>query len=220
MRRIVLMAIVAGGVFYAPLPLIAQNGGGGNAPLMPVADIPNNSGGATAPSEAPLETDPDKAPQLVPPEQVNSGGGTSAPAAPATPAPPTPAPAPAPAPAAPATPEPAATPALSPEAERRGRSSDDAVVLAPAEPAQDETDTVPEEPTDTTEEEPPPEEFEEEFDDDVPSPGVPESPAVAPQASAGPRLPMTGPEIPAIVLSGLSLMAAGMALRALVRERS
>ena len=46
MRRLVLMAIFCSGVFYAPMPLIAQNGGG-PAPLIPVADMPGDNGAAT-----------------------------------------------------------------------------------------------------------------------------------------------------------------------------
>ena len=61
MRRLILFAILVSGVLYAPLPLIAQKGGG-QAPLIPVADMPNASGGATAPSEPPLEVDPSEAP--------------------------------------------------------------------------------------------------------------------------------------------------------------
>ena len=69
MRKLVLLAIFCSGVFYAPLPLIAQNGGG-SAPLIPVADMPSSGGGATAPSEPPLEVDPQQAPELVPPQEV------------------------------------------------------------------------------------------------------------------------------------------------------
>ena len=210
MRRLVLTAILVGGVFYAPLPLIAQKGGE-QAPLIPMADIPNDSGGATAPSEVPLQIDPNEAPELVPPQEVNTGGGTSAPAPGATGA--TPAPAPAPAPVA------TATPALSPEAApepvvAQAEDPDTPVDDNPDETPTD-TPTTPEQDEDGTD----PEEFEEEFDDG-PEAGEPESPAVTvPEATAGPQLPRTGAEIPPIVLSGLSLMAAGMSLRALTRKR-
>lgn len=197
------MAIVAGGVFYAPLPLIAQKGGG-ETPLIPVADIPNDSGGATAPSEVPLEVNPEEAPELVPPQQVNNGGGTSAPAPAATQATPPPAP-------APSTPEPSPTPVAA-----QAPEEPDTPVEEPPDETPTETPTTPE----PDEDEPDPEEFEEEFDEG-PAPGEPESPAVTvPEVSAGPQLPRTGPELPAIVLSGLSLTAAGMALRALARERA
>ena len=43
MRKLVLMAIFCSGVFYAPMPLIAQNGGG-PTPLIPVADMPADNG--------------------------------------------------------------------------------------------------------------------------------------------------------------------------------
>src|SRR5215208_3066465 len=109
MRRLVLMAIVAGGVFYAPLPLIAQNGGEAT-PLMPVTDIPSDSGGATAPPEAPLEVDPNEAPELVPPQEVNTGGGTSAPPPAATQATPKSEPVTTPTPAPAAAPAPTPTP--------------------------------------------------------------------------------------------------------------
>ncbi len=73
MRRLILSAILVSGVLYAPLPLIAQNGGG-QVPLIPVGDMPNAGGGATAP---PLEVDPSEAPELVPPDQVDAGGGAA-----------------------------------------------------------------------------------------------------------------------------------------------
>ena len=67
MRKLVLLAMFFSGIFYAPLPLIAQNGGG-STPLIPVADMPADNGGATAPSDPPLEVDPQQAPELVPPQ--------------------------------------------------------------------------------------------------------------------------------------------------------
>jgi len=76
MRKLVLMAICCSGLFYAPLPLNAQNGGG-PTPLIPVADMPSDNGAATAPSDAPLEVDADKVPELVPAGEV--GGGAQAP---------------------------------------------------------------------------------------------------------------------------------------------
>jgi hypothetical protein len=212
MRKLALMAIVAGGVFYAPLPLIAQNGGGGSVPLMPVEDIPtDDSGGVSAPSGPPLKVDPAEAPELVPPDQVSGeeNGGTTAPA-PSAPAPAPTATArvavPAPVPAATA-PEPTPAPAPAPP-------TDAAPAQAPEEPAPDED---PEEAPEPDEDETDPEEFEEEFDD-VPEAGEPDSPAVQPRVtSAGPQLPQTGAELPALLLCGLSLTASGLALRALCR---
>ena len=61
--------------------------------------------------------------------------------------------------------------------------------------------------------------FEEEFDD-IPEAGEPQSPSVAPEASAGPQLPRTGADLPALLLSGLALTASGLSLRALCRPRS
>ena len=205
MRRLVLLAILGAGVFYAPLPLIAQKGGG-QAPLIPVADMPTDSGGVTAPAEPPLEVDADEVPELVPPQQV--GGGAEAPSATPAPAPerapattappPEPAPAPPPLAAEPAqeTEEPAE------EEEPVGEVPDDAPT-APA-PEEDETDE---------------EEFEEEFDD-IPEAGDPDAPAAQPRVTAGPQLPRTGSELPPLVLSGLALTAAGMSLRALCSGRA
>jgi hypothetical protein len=79
----------------------------------------------------------------------------------------------------------------------------------------DEEPTAPEPDEDTQDEE----EFEEEFNG-IPEPGEPESPTVAPRASAGPQLPRTGADLPALLLSGLALTVSGMSLRALARERS
>jgi LPXTG-motif cell wall-anchored protein len=213
MRRLALIAIFCSSAFYAPMPLIAQNGGG-QTPLIPVADMPSDSGGATAPSEPPLEIDPEAVPELTPPAEV--GGGAAAPASPPVPAPAPesePEPAPAPAPAAVPEPEPVVT--HSPAA-------------LPADPAQDEPvgddePTPDDEPTDepTPEpesDEPDEEEFEEEFDDG-PAPGEPQPPTVAPAERAGPQLPQTGADLPALLLSGLALTAAGLSLRALVTER-
>ena len=76
MRRLLLMAIFCSGVLYAPMPLIAQNGGG-PTPLIPVTDMPSDNGAATAPSDTPLEVDADKVPELIPPQEV--GGGAEAP---------------------------------------------------------------------------------------------------------------------------------------------
>src|SRR6185503_11648368 len=104
MRKLVLMAICCSGLFYAPLPLNAQNGGG-PTPLIPVADMPSDNGAATAPSDAPLEVDADKVPELVPAGEV--GGGAQAPSHGSSPTP-APAPAPTPAPSPTPTPEPTA----------------------------------------------------------------------------------------------------------------
>ena len=204
MRRLVLMAIFCSGVFYAPLPLIAQKGGG-PTPLIPVADMPTDSGGATAPAEPPLEVDAEEVPELVPPQNV--GGGAEAPArAPASaPAPaPEPLPAPAPEPAPAVDPAPAAEPAQAP---------DEPDVPAPDEEPTDGPTTGPDE--DEQDEE----EFEEDFGEG-PEAGEPDAPGVAPRATAGPQLPRTGAELPALLLSGLALTASGMSLRALCRGRS
>jgi hypothetical protein len=208
MRKLALMAIVAAGVFYAPLPLIAQNGGG-SAPLMPVADIPtDDSGGVSAPSEPPLKVDPAEAPELVPPDQVGGeeNGGTTAPAPGAhAPAPSATARVAVPEPVPATAPVPEPTPAPASEA-----PTDAAPAQAPDAPTPDETPEPDQDESD-------PEEFEEEFDD-VPEAGEPDSPAVQPQVtSAGPQLPRTGAELPALLLCGLSLTASGLALRALCR---
>jgi membrane anchored protein len=205
------MAIFCSGVLYAPLPLIAQNGGG-QTPLIPVADMPSDNGGATAPSEPPLEIDPEEAPELVPPQSV--GGGAEAPSR-------TPAPAPAPAPepageptAAVAMPQPEPAPAEPAQAGDQEPEGEE-----PAGQVPDEAPTAPEpqqEPDQQAEDD---EEFEEEFDD-VPEPGEPNAPSVVPEASAGPQLPRTGADLPALLLSGLALTASGMSLRALCRGRS
>jgi LPXTG-motif cell wall-anchored protein len=212
MRKLALMAFFCSCVLYAPMPLIAQNGGG-ETPLIPVADMPNSSGGATAPSEPPLEVDPEAVPQLAPPSEV--GGGAEAPTSAPAPAP---APAPGPEPTVPQAhaavpdPEPAVTP---PPA------------ALPAEPAQDDPvgddeptpdDEPTDEPTDQAPEsdEPDEEEFEEEFEGG-PAPGEPQEPGVTPGVEpAGPQLPQTGSDLPALLLSGLALAAAGLSLRALV----
>jgi hypothetical protein len=218
MRKLVLLAICCSGLFYAPVPLNAQNGGG-PTPLIPVADMPSDNGAATAPSDPPLEVDADQVPQLIPSEEV--GGGAQAPA-PATSPTPTPTPAPEPAPA----PAPTTTPAPAPEPEPEPAA---AVALQPreAQPAQDEGEepvgSVPEEvptPTEPDEDTQDEEQFEEEFDDEIPEPGEPESRAVAPRATAGPQLPRTGADLPALLLSGLALTVSGMSLRALCRARS
>jgi outer membrane biosynthesis protein TonB len=194
------MAILAGGVFYAPLPLIAQNGGG-QAPLIPVADMPTDSGGAAAPAEPPLEVDSAEVPELVPPSEV--GGGAEAPASPAAPA--------APAPPAAATPAPVPAPGPAPAAAEPAQ--------VPEEPAEPPEEAPTDSPTPTPDEdETDPEEFEEEFDD-APQPGQPELPT-APRVTAGPQLPRTGADLPALLLSGLSLTAAGMSLRALCGGRA
>lgn len=208
MRKLVLFAIFCTGVFCAPLPLTAQNGGG-PTPLIPVADMPN-SGGATAPSEAPLEVDPEAVPRLAPPAEV--GGGAEAPTrAPA----PSPAPAPAPAP----SPEPATAP--EPVAEVPAPTTA-APAQAPEEPVGEvpppDDEPAEEEPTtpDPESDEPDEEEFEEEFEDG-PAPGEPQEPGVTLGApEAGPQLPRTGGDLPAVLLSGLAMAAAGMSLRALV----
>jgi hypothetical protein len=219
MRKLVLTVIFCAGVFYAPLPLIAQNGGG-NTPLIPVADMPADSGGATAPSEPPLEVDPQEAPELLPPQEV--GGGAEAPApretAPAPSPTPEPAPAPAPVPAPEPAPEPTASVAIP------SRPADAGPAQNPDEPTDDEepSGTAPDEaPTAPGQEEnnQDEEQFEEEFDD-VPEAGEPNAPSVAPQATAGPQLPRTGADLPALLLSGLALTASGISLRALVRTRS
>jgi membrane anchored protein len=212
MRKLVLLAICCSGLFYAPLPLTAQNGGG-PTPLIPVADMPSDNGGATAPSDPPLEVDPGKVPELVPSQDM--GGGAEAPST-------TPAPAPAPTPA-PTTPTPA------PEPEPTA-----SVAMPPrdAQPSQDQGEepvgSVPEEvpnPPETDEQDQgnqnnqDEEQFEEEFDG-IPEPGEPESPAVAPEATAGPQLPRTGADLPALLVSGLALLVSGMSLRALCRPRS
>ena len=204
------MGIFCSGVLYAPLPLIAQNGGG-QTPLIPVADMPTGNGGATAPSDPPLEVDPDAAPELIPPQEV--GGGAEAPHKTAPPAAPAPQPAPAPEPDPEPTaavamphPEPApATPAQTPDEQPTGQVPDEAPT-AP-EPAP--------EPNERTQDE---DQFEEQFDD-VPEPGEPNA-QVVPQATAGPQLPRTGADLPAVLLSGLALTASGMSLRALCRGRS
>ena len=212
MRKLVLLAIFFSGILYAPLPLIAQNGGG-STPLIPVADMPNDNGGATAPSDPPLEVDPQQAPELLPPQEV--GGGAEAPSRTPAPAPtpaPTPAPVPEPAPeptAAVAVPQStprAAEPAQAPDEEPQGDE--------PTVP--DETPTTTPEPQQDTQDE---DQFEEEFDD-VPEAGEPNAPNVAPEATAGPQLPRTGGDLPALLLSGLALTVSGMSLRALVRPRS
>ena len=93
----------------------------------------------------------------------------------------------------------------------------------PDEPTGDEEPTVPDE-TPTTTPEPQQDtqnedQFEEQFDD-VPQAGEPNAPNVAPQATAGPQLPRTGADLPALLLSGLALTVSGISLRALVRPRS
>jgi hypothetical protein len=211
MRKLVLMAIFCSGVLYAPMPLIAQNGGG-PTPLIPVADMPADNGAATAPSDPPLEVDADKVPELIPPREV--GGGAEAPSHAPSPAPaPAPEPAPAPTPAAEPEPEPIAHVAVPPrDAQPAQDEGEEPVGSVP-----DETPTTPEpEPDQDAQDD---EEFEEEFDN-LPEPGEPESRGVAPQATAGPQLPRTGADLPALLLSGLALMVSGMSLRALCRERS
>ena len=209
MRKLVLMAIFCSGVFYAPMPLIAQNGGG-PTPLIPVADMPGDNGAATAPSDPPLEVDADRVPELVPPREV--GGGAEAPSHPPRPTP-APEPAPAPAPAAEPEPEPIAHVAMpQPDAQPAQDEGEEPVGSVP-----DETPTTPEPaPDEDTQDD---EQFEEEFDN-LPEPGEPESRAVAPQATAGPQLPRTGADLPALLLSGLALTVSGMSLRALSRTRS
>ena len=208
MRRLILFAILVSGVLYAPLPLIAQNGGG-QTPLIPVADMPNAGGGATAPSEPPLEVDPSEAPELVPPEQVNTGGGTAPPADPEPVAP-----------AEPTEPEPEvqAQTALAPEATPPVAA---APAQAPEEPLEPEPEQPTSPPTVPDDDEPDEEEFEEEFDEDfdeVPEAGEPDA---APQVTAtGRQLPRTGADLPAVLLSGLALTASGMSLRALCRGRA
>lgn len=208
------MAIFCSGVFYAPLPLIAQNGGG-QTPLIPVADMPTGNGGATAPSEPPLEVDPDAAPELIPPEEV--GGGAEAPHKTVSPAAPAAEPAPAPAPEPEPTAEVAmpqtvpAAPAQVPDEEAAG---DEPVGQVP-----DEAPTAPEPQPQPDEQNRDEEQFEEEFDG-VPAPGQPNAPSVVPEATAGPQLPRTGADVPAVLLSGLALTASGMSLRALCRGRS
>ena len=214
MRKLVLLAIFFSGIFYAPLPLIAQNGGG-STPLIPVADMPADNGGATAPSDPPLEVDPQQAPELVPPQEV--GGGAEAPAA----RQPDPAPAPAPTPEPAPAPEPASAPEPTAAVAMPARPADPA--QNPDEPTGDQEPTVPDE-TPTTTPEPQQDtqnedQFEEQFDD-VPEAGEPNAPSVAPQATAGPQLPRTGGDLPALLLSGLALTASGLSLRALVRTRS
>ena len=212
MRRLVLMAIFCSGVFYAPLPLIAQNGGG-QTPLIPVADMPSGNGGATAPSEQPLEVDPDAAPQLIPPEEV--GGGAEAPHKSVHAAVPEPEPAPAPDPEPEPTAEVAmpipAAPAQVPDAQPGG---EDPVGQVP-----DEAPTAPQPQPNPDEQSRDDEQFEEEFEG-VPEPGEPNAPSVVPEATAGPQLPRTGADVPALLLSGLALTASGMSLRALCRARS
>ncbi len=222
MRKLVLLAICCSGLFYAPLPLSAQNGGG-PTPLIPVADMPSDNGAATAPSDPPLQVDPDKVPELVPSQDV--GGGAQAPSRAPTPAP-TPAPAPAPAPAP--EPEPA-TPAPAPEPEP---TASVAMPQRDAQPAQDEgqepvgsvpdevpTPTEPDQQDQGNQNNQDEEQFEEEFDG-IPEPGEPESRAVAPEATAGPQLPRTGADLPALLVSGLALLVSGMSLRALCRPRA
>ena len=218
MRRLLLTAIFCSGVLYAPMPLIAQNGGG-PTPLIPVTDMPSDNGAATAPSEKPLEVDADKVPELIPPQEV--GGGAEAPSHAPEPAPaptptPTPTPAPEPAPTAAPEPEPEPTAAVampSPDAMPAQDDGEEPVGSVP----EDEPTPVPDEETGSQGEE----EFEEEFDG-IPAPGEPERDgAVTPtQATAGPQLPRTGADLPALLLSGLALTVSGMSLRALVRERS
>jgi len=223
MRKLVLFALFCCGVFYAPMPLIAQNGGG-PTPLIPVADMPEDNGAATAPSEPPLEVDAEKVPELIPPGQV--GGGAEAPSPTSAAPAPVPAPAPAPVPEpAPAPAEPVPAPAPEPEPDPTA-----AVALQPrdAQPAQDEGEqpvgSVPDEVPEAPEPEPQQdaqdeEQFEEEFDG-IPEAGEPESPAMSPEATAGPQLPRTGADLPALLLSGLALTVSGMSLRALCRPRS
>ena len=100
----------------------------------------------------------------------------------------------------------AAEPAQAPDEQPVGQVPDE----APASPEPGP------EPDDETQDE---EQFEEEFDD-VPEPGEPNAPSVVPEASAGPQLPRTGADVPALLLSGLALTASGMSLRALCRGRS
>jgi len=225
MRRLLLIAIFCSGVFYAPMPLIAQNGGG-PTPLMAVADMPSDNGGATAPSDPPLEVDPDKVPELVPSRDV--GGGAEAPPTRPQPAPaPPPEPAPAPEPAPEAAPE----PAPAPEAASTPPPEPTASVAMPqrdAQPRDTPVGSVPDEvptPPDTDEQDQgdqnnqDEEQFEEEFDG-IPEPGEPESRAVTPEATAGPQLPRTGADLPALLVSGLALTVSGMSLRALCRPRA
>jgi hypothetical protein len=208
MRRIALMALFCTSVFYAPMPLVAQNGGG-ETPLIPVADMPTDSGGATAPSEPPLEVDPNAVPQLAPPSEV--GGGVEAPtSAPAPVAAPEPEPAPAPVEpqARAAVPEPAPSVTPPPTAPPAESAQD--------EPGEDEEPAPDDEPSEQESDEEDEEEFEEEFEDG-PAPGEPQDPGVTPGAEpAGPQLPRTGGDLPALLLSGLALAAAGISLRALV----
>ena len=212
MRKLVLIAICGTGVFCAPLPLIAQRGGG-ETPLIPVADMPNAGGGATAPSEPPLEVDAEEVPELIPPRQV--GGGAEAPGQEPEP---TRAPAPAPEPApAPAPVEPAAEPTASvamPQPAADAQAAQDDEPEEPVGEVPDDAPTAPEPDEDEQEEE-----FEEEFDD-VPEPGEHDAPVVRPQAEAGPQLPRTGADLPALLLSGMALTVSGMSLRAVVRGRS
>ena len=212
MRRLVLMAIFCSGVFYAPLPLIAHNGGG-QTPLIPVADMPHSNGGATAPSEPPLEVDSAEVPELVPPQQVSGGAEAPGASAPAEPAP-EPAPAPATAHVAVPTPPPEPVAPEPPPAAEPAQTPDDPVGQVPdQEPTDGPTTPGPEEGEQDEEQ------FEEDFGEG-PEPGEPDAPGVTPEATAGPQLPRTGADLPALLLSGLALTASGMSLRALCRGRS
>ncbi|HYH60218.1 MAG TPA: hypothetical protein VD790_13490 [Thermoleophilaceae bacterium] len=209
MRRVFLVAIACSGVLYAPLPLIAQNGGG-EAPLIPVADMPDSSGGATAP---PLEVDPERVPELVPTGDAGEAeaphGGADAPGPDAPDA--VPVPAPDPAPVAPPAPE--AAPALAPAADL---AQDPTVPEDPVDPP----DQAPTDDPTPDVEEPDDEEFEEDFGDLDESDDAPDDPvATGPTPRAGPQLPQTGANIPPVLLSGLALTAAGMSLRSLCRGR-
>lgn len=215
MRNLVLLAICCAGLFYAPLPLNAQNGGG-PTPLIPVTDMPSDNGAATAPSDPPLQVDPEKVPELVPSRDV--GGGAEAPSATATPAP-APAPAPEPTPTTPTptpAPEPTASVAMPPrQAQPAQDDGEEPVGSVPEETPAPE----PEEQDQGNQNDQDEEQFEEEFDG-IPEPGEPESPSVSPQATAGPQLPRTGADLPALFVSGLALLASGLSLRALCRPRA
>lgn len=202
MRKLLLVAVAAAAIFQAPLPLIAQDGGGSPA-LVPVSDIPAGAEpvpgtGAVeapaAPPPAPPAPAPEDAPALVPTEDV------------AAPQPPPPADMPA------AVPDPDAAPQLRPRAELAQDQ--------PTGPDLPEDQEPNEAPDPTPDEETDPEEFEEDFNgggepDPAPGGGTP-APRADRAAAIAERLPETGVRLAALALASLALLSWGTGLRLLV----
>jgi LPXTG-motif cell wall-anchored protein len=198
MRRLAPAAVILAALFHAPLPLVAETGGGTPA-LVPVQDMPPpapavngaaeapvaESAPVPAPAPAPAPTPvPADTPELVPAEEM----GTAAAPVPETPPE--------------SVPQLQAMPAQEPV-------PDDPAVEEPATPPADE---VPDK------EETDPEEFEEEFDDEPQEDSEPEDAAPAPNdtpaaPAAQPRLPQTGTNLINLAGTGVALLVLGMWMR-------